>query len=288
MKPLKALAPEMAKNIAFILCDLDDTLTLDGRLPAASYAGLERLSQDGKKVVVVTGRPAGWCDMMARFWPVDGVVGENGAFYFRYVRDENRFVRRFLFDDAERARDRAKLAGFFAELRKTYPQLQLASDQDFRISDIAIDICEDVEPLSKDIVRDIVVRLEALGATVKVSSIHVNAWIGAFDKLSMLTRFLKDEFGVSEDAAKESVLYVGDSPNDEPMFAHFTHTVGVRNIENFASEMTHLPQYVTRAEGGHGFLEIAQLLTQTPVAASSALATAKRERNRRSFLPRRR
>jgi HAD superfamily hydrolase (TIGR01484 family) len=284
MQPLKALPSDIARQIAFVLSDLDDTLTLEGRLPAVSYAGLERLAQDGKKIVIVTGRPAGWCDMIARFWPVDGVVGENGAFYFRYVRDENRMVRTFLHDDETRAKDRVTLAGFFEELRKVHPQLKLASDQAFRISDIAIDICEDVDPLSKEVVQDVVKRLEGMGATVKVSSIHINAWIGKFDKLSMIERFLQDEFGIGTVVAREVVLYAGDSPNDEPMFAAFTHTVGVANIENFAAEMTHLPAYVTRGEGGLGFLEIAQALA----AASAPALMAQRERSRRSSLPRRR
>lgn len=282
MKPLKAFSPGIAGQIEFVLCDLDDTLTLAGRLPAASYAGLERLAKAGKKVVVVTGRPAGWCDMIARFWPVEGVVGENGAFYFRYFPSENRMVRRFLFDDEKRARDKKQLAKFFVKLRKKYPQLTLASDQEFRISDIAIDICEDVPPLSKETVNDIVAQLRKMGATVKVSSIHVNAWIGAFDKLSMIAKFLRNEFKLSKADAKMRALYVGDSPNDEPMFRFFEHTVGVRNIENFAAEMRSLPQYVTRAEGGHGFLELARTLT------NAATPVGPRERTRRSSSPRRR
>lgn len=283
MKPLKALSPDIAGKIDYVLCDLDDTLTLNGRLPAASYAGLEQLAQAGKKVIIVTGRPAGWCDMIARFWPVEGVVGENGAFYFRYLAAENRMVRNFLVGEKRRERDRAKLAAFFAEMRKAYPKIRLASDQAFRVSDIAIDICEDVVPLSRDIVLDIVSKLEKRGATVKVSSIHINAWIGEFDKLSMLCTLLKDEFKLSAAKAKKCALYVGDSPNDEPMFAFFPHTVGVRNVENFVSEMRSLPRYITRAEGGLGFLELARVLVRAAVPLSPTHG-----RSRRYSLPRRR
>ena len=288
MKPLSAFSPDIGGRIEFVLCDLDDTLTTGGKLPAASYAGLEQLAQIGKKVVIVTGRPAGWCDMIARFWPVEGVVGENGAFYFRYLPAENRMVRNFLFDEKKRAADRARLARFFAKLRKKYPELKPASDQAFRVSDIAIDICEDVEPLPKEIVNEVVTRLRKMGATVKVSSIHVNAWIGAFDKLSMLLKFLRAEFRVAKADAKIHALYVGDSPNDEPMFGFFAHSVGVRNVENFAGEMRKLPQYITRAEGGHGFLELARALAQRPVAAAPVPLIPPRERSRRSSSPRRR
>jgi HAD superfamily hydrolase (TIGR01484 family) len=283
MKPLKALSPDIAGRIDYVLCDLDDTLTLNGRLPAASYSGLEQLSQAGKKVIIVTGRPAGWCDMIARFWPVEGVVGENGAFYFRYLEAENRMIRNFLVDEKKRERDRAKLSALFSELRKAYPKIRLASDQAFRVSDIAIDICEDVVPLSKDVVLDIVKKLETRGATVKVSSIHINAWFGQFDKLSMLRTFLNDAFKLGAEKSKKCTLYVGDSPNDEPMFAFFPHTVGVRNIENFSAQMRHLPHYVTRAEGGLGFLELARALVRAEAPPSPT-----RGRNRRYSSPRRR
>jgi len=283
MKPLRTLSPDIVENIDFVFCDLDDTLTLNGRLPAASYAGLEKLAQAGKKIIVVTGRPAGWCDMIARFWPVEGVVGENGAFYFRYLRSENRMVRKFLFGEKKREHDRTKLAALFAELRKSFPKLKLASDQIFRVSDIAIDICEDVPPLPKDVVQDVVLKLEKRGASVKVSSIHINAWIGKFNKLSMLSTFLQDEFKLGAAKAKKCALYIGDSPNDEPMFEFFSHTVGVRNIEKFVSEMHALPKYVTRAEGGLGFLELANVLTRGQAPLSPV-----RGSNRRSSSPRRR
>ena len=67
-----------------MLADIDDTLTTHGKLTAAAYAALERLQRAGKLVIPITGRPAGWCDHIARMWPVDAVVGENGAFYMRY------------------------------------------------------------------------------------------------------------------------------------------------------------------------------------------------------------
>ncbi len=258
VKPLSAFVAAAARGVDFLLCDLDDTLTTEGKLPASSYAGLEKLKKAGKRVIVVTGRPAGWCDMIARFWPVDGVVGENGAFYVRHVG--GRMVRRFRYSDAQRAVHRKRLQRLFRNVRKHHPKLCLASDQPFRISDIAIDICEDVSPLKKQVVQDVVARLARLGATVKVSSIHINAWIGAFDKLSMIRTMLKDEFGVGPDAAQRRVVYVGDSPNDEPMFAFFRHTVGVRNVERFLPELKHPPAYITRTPGGDGFLEVARLL----------------------------
>ena len=76
MRPLGDMDDRALAECSVVLTDIDDTLTTDGRLSAAAYAALERLSLAGLAVVPITGRPAGWCDMIARFWPVAGVVGD--------------------------------------------------------------------------------------------------------------------------------------------------------------------------------------------------------------------
>ena len=87
MRPLEEMPAEARRDVAVVLTDIDDTLTDHGRLPARAYVALERLKLAGFIVAPITGRPAGWCDLIARQWPVDGVVGENGAFYFRHDVD---------------------------------------------------------------------------------------------------------------------------------------------------------------------------------------------------------
>jgi hydroxymethylpyrimidine pyrophosphatase-like HAD family hydrolase len=109
MRPVSDLPAEVARNLVGLFTDIDDTITTEGRLPAAAYGALERLHEAGLKVVPITGRPAGWCDMVARFWPVDGVVGENGAFYFRYDHTARRMIRHFAASPAERAGNRRRL-----------------------------------------------------------------------------------------------------------------------------------------------------------------------------------
>ena len=86
MQPIDKFPKEIAQNIACVFTDIDDTLTTEGLLPACAYEALEALTRAGIHVAPITGRPAGWCDMIARLWPVAGVVGENGAFYFSYER----------------------------------------------------------------------------------------------------------------------------------------------------------------------------------------------------------
>src|SRR5205814_7021246 len=128
----KPLAELPATGTRALLFDIDDTLTTDGKLTAEAYAALERLHRTGKSTVAVTGRPAGWCDHIARMWPVDAVVGENGAFYFRYDRDLRTLTRRFAVGEEERASRRATLAGLAREIGAAVRGCGTASDQPYR------------------------------------------------------------------------------------------------------------------------------------------------------------
>ena len=251
------------RRVDVVLTDIDDTLTLHGRLPAVAYAAMEQLSAAGFKVVPITGRPAGWCDHIARMWPVDGVVGENGAFWFRHDADARRLVRRFLVDDATRRANRQRLDAIAVRILAEVPGCALASDQLYREADLAIDFCEDVAPLPDAEVARIVALFEAAGCTAKVSSIHVNGWFGRYDKLTMTRLFLSEALGIDLDADPLRFVFVGDSPNDQPMFAFFPASVGVANLRRFLPALTCPPRWLTTAGGGQGFAELARLLLNT-------------------------
>lgn len=260
MQPLRTMEPGTFSEIRYILTDIDDTLTLAGKLPATAYSGLWRLATAGYQVIPVTGRPAGWCDLIARQWPVAGVVGENGALYFRY--DERRKVmqRRYWKTTAERAADRKRLESIREEVLRSVPGCAVAADQAYREADLAIDFCEDVAPLDREEVQAIVDCFVRNGAIAKISSIHVNGWFGDYDKLAMSRRFCSDIFAVDIDKNRHQILYVGDSPNDAPMFGFFPHSVGVANILNFTEQLEHQPAWVTEQEGGDGFAELTDAL----------------------------
>jgi HAD superfamily hydrolase (TIGR01484 family) len=258
MTPVSDMPAATARALTTILCDIDDTLTTDGRLPASAYAALERLQNAGLRVVPVTGRPAGWCDHIARMWPVDGIVGENGAFAFRYDAASRRMQRSYWRSGDERRADRERLDAIAREVLSHVPGAAISADQAYREADLAIDFCEDVDPLPAEAITDIVRIFEAAGAVAKISSIHVNGWFGDYDKLSMSRRFLADAFGIDIDRDGSKVAFAGDSPNDEPMFAFFENGVGVANIRTFTDRMTHLPRWITSAEGGQGFAEFAE------------------------------
>ena len=261
MRPLGLFPTQDARKIRFVLADLDDTLTLEGRLLSASLAAMEELEEAGIQVVAVTGRPAGWCDHMARMWPISGVVGENGAFYFRYDRSRKKMFRRFWMPEAQRAEGRRKLMELKDRILAEVPGAAVSADQDFRISDLAVDFCEDVPPLPReDVLRIRKIFLDA-GAQAKISSIHVNGWFGDFDKLSMTKVFFREVFHSDlDEEGKERALFVGDSPNDAPMFGFFPNAVGVANVRDFDGLLEKEPAWVTEAPGGLGFRALADFL----------------------------
>lgn len=248
------------RGIRGVLTDIDDTLSTHGRLGADAYAAMERLRAAGKLVIPITGRPAGWCDHIARMWPVDAVVGENGALYMHHDDARRKLVARFAASAAERAANRVRLVAIGAAILSAVPGAALASDQHYRESDLAIDFCEDVPALPREDVDRIVALMEGEGMTAKVSSIHVNGWFGAYDKLAMTRTLLAEVFAVDLDAQRGQFVFVGDSPNDAPMFGYFPNSVGVANVRPFLDRIATPPTFITRGEAGAGFVELTDYL----------------------------
>jgi HAD superfamily hydrolase (TIGR01484 family) len=254
MKPLRELPAEACRALRGVLCDLDDTLTDGGRLVAAAFGALWRARDAGLRVVVVTGRPAGWVDHLARMWPVDAVVGENGAFYF--YMDGGVMRRRWVDDEPTRARNRERLAVLARSIPAEVPGSAVASDQFCRATDLAIDFCEDVPPLPLEAADRILEAFRRAGATAKISSIHVNGWFGDYDKLRCCELLARERWGEGLAAERERYVYCGDSPNDTPMFAFFPLATGVANVADLADRIEHLPAFVTPSRGGEGFAEL--------------------------------
>jgi len=260
MKPINQFPDGARRRIRYILTDIDDTLTLQGRMLSAAFEAMERLQQAGLRVVPITGRPAGWCDHIARMWPVDGLVGENGAFYFSYDAASKKMRRRYWKPASERTEDRRRLDRVQKTILSAVPGCRVASDQAYREADLAIDFCEDVPPLPMEEVEKIVRCFEQAGARAKISSIHVNGWFGRYDKLSMTRILFEEIFQSPLEAVRDTVVFCGDSPNDAPMFAYFPNAVGVANVLHFKDRLSSRPAWVTRGEGGLGFAEMAHML----------------------------
>ena len=262
MQPLSAFPIARRARIRVVFTDIDDTLSTAGVLTAEAYSAMERLQQAGIPVIPITGRPAGWCDHIARMWPVAAVVGENGAFYFHYDRVAGRLRRRFLQRSAARASARRRLDALRERILHEVTGTAVASDQPYREADLAIDYCEDVTPLPLAQAERIVQIAVEAGASARISSIHVNIWFGDYSKLSMTRMLMQERFEQDIAADASAYVFVGDSPNDVPMFEFFPNSVGVANVREFVGRMQALPAYVTERRGGAGFAQLAASLIE--------------------------
>lgn len=259
-RPLAALRRARPRTAALFF-DIDDTLTTHGKLGVAAYAALWRAREAGLLTVPVTGRPAGWCDHIARVWPVSGVVGENGACAFWH--DGKKLRRLDVASAVARAKNRRRLDALARSILRAVPGSGIASDQPYREYDLAIDYCEDVRRLGRPAVEKIVGAFARAGATAKVSSIHVNGWFGRYDKLSMAERFAREVLGFEPGVGWARAAFVGDSPNDQPMFGAFACSIGVANVRPFLKDLTAPPKFITRRAGGEGFAEAVASLGPT-------------------------
>lgn len=258
MQPIASLSVAALRRVRGVLTDIDGTLTTDGALPAATYAALDRLKRAGLHVIPVTGRCIAWAEILTRLWPVDAIIGENGAFYC-HLR-EGKLVTRYLDDAETRARNLARIRTLGDEIVRAVPGCALASDQAWHAADLAVDHAEDVPKLPADAVARIAAMMTEAGMTATVSSIHVNGWFGAHDKLSMSRLCVRELLGGDIDADGGEWLFIGDSANDAAMFGHFPLSVGVANVREILPLLPAAPAYVTEAACGEGFAEMAALL----------------------------
>jgi HAD superfamily hydrolase (TIGR01484 family) len=241
-------------SVKFLLADMDETLTYRGRLAAATYSALERLQERGIRVIPVTAAPAGWCDQMARMWPVDGVIGENGGLFFQRASDGHDLHRRF-WHTHEQDAVWVRLQAIAREVQARVPKAVLASDQPFRLTSLAF-----AQPRCVETRQALVEALRQAGADVTLNNLWVLGWLGGYDKLSMSRRILSEVYALDIDAHPEAVLYTGDSTNDGPMFEFFPHTVGVSTVRDCLSQLAKAPAWITQGPGGAGFVEAVDAL----------------------------
>ena len=257
MRPAHELANEGIERIRYVCTDIDDTLTCEGKLHANVYRALWDLCDAGINVIPVTGRPAGWCDLIARQWPVEAVVGENGAFAFYMERGK----LKQLFHPSVVPDEIPKRLHLIRErVLSRIPGSRVAKDQFSRMFDLAIDFREEPPDLGFETAERIAVVCEEMGATAKISSIHVNIWFGDYSKVDMIEHYLATRRGVDPVMQKQVVIYCGDSPNDAPMFERFPLSCGVANIRPLLHLVKHPPAFVTEGSHGDGFVELAGTL----------------------------
>lgn len=278
MKPLKNWPLPERRQITGIFTDIDDTLTTDGAITTDALQAMADLSDAGLHVIPITGRPIGWCAPLAHgdaargimAWPVDAIVAENGGLAFApEIADKNSLQRLSVLPSqlskiyqqsaATRAENRLRMQAVTAQVLRQVPRAKVSQDSCGRETDMAIDHSE-FASLSRAEIGQVRLIMQAAGMNATVSSIHINGWFGAHNKLEGARWMVRELFGRALDGELARWVYVGDSSNDQIMFQHFANSVGVANIRRFEAELLHPPRYITQAARGAGFAEVAQAI----------------------------
>ena len=210
-------------------------------------------------VIPITGRSVGWSIPFAATWPVNAMVAENGAVALLHDAMQNQVNKIYQQDLATRTHNFQEMQRIVKRVLKEIPGTVMSQDSHGRETDIAFDHSE-FHHLTQERIQQAVALLKAEGMTATVSSIHINGWFGDHNKWHGAQWILKELTGRDLKQELDQWVYVGDSTNDQVMFEHFTHSVGVANIRNFEKEMKHLPDYVAQQERGAGFAEVVGLL----------------------------
>ncbi len=253
-RPLAELPIADLRAVWGVMTDIDDTLTREAEIEPPALAALAALARAGIPVVAITGRPLGWSEPFARAWPVAAIAAENGG--AAWVRHGHSVLAEYAQDEPTRAACALKLRKVAAKILREVPGASLARDSAGRVTDIAIDHAEHTLLPAAGIAQ-VVAIMEASGMTATVSSIHVNGWFGTHDKWSAAVWMVRRLFGRDLHAEAARWIYVGDSTNDQLMFGRFPLAVGVANLMHFAHALHTWPAYITQAERGQGFAEVA-------------------------------
>lgn len=273
LRPLAAW--QVPGALAGVFTDIDDTLTTEGAITPEALAALGDLQAAGLAVVAITGRPVGWSEAIAAPWPVDAIVAENGAVALvpenmhenglqRLSGKPRKLSKIYQQDAATRSAQHARMHEVLARIEAQVPGARRAQDSAGRECDIAIDHSEFTQ-LPQAAIERCAALMRAAGMTATVSSIHINGWFGAHDKWEGARWIARTLWGRELAGEVDRWVYVGDSTNDQVMFEHFPHSVGVANIARFVPQLAHLPRYVTQGARGAGFAELARhLLARGP------------------------
>ena len=266
MLPLNAWPSSARGRITGVLTDIDDTLTTEGAITPDALNALGALRAAGLSVIAITGRPVGWSEPFAIRWPVDAIVAENGAVLLQntskkglqrneYGREQ--LLKSYQLSDSERRENCARMQRIGQRILRDVPGTGLARDSAGRETDMAIDHSEFTRlPVEK--IAQVVAIMQSEGMTATVSSIHINGWFGAHNKLTGARWAVRELFGRDLNTEMNHWVYVGDSTNDQLMFEAFAQSVGVANVRRFESQLATLPRFITDEERGAGFAEVAK------------------------------
>jgi HAD superfamily hydrolase (TIGR01484 family) len=255
--------PQRLRGVQGVLTDIDDTLTTEGVIPLGVVAALAALRVAGLPVIAVTGRPMGWSRPIVEEIPLAAVVAENGS--VALYRDEGGLHVEYVDPESVRSANAIRLRAVAARIVAEVPGATLARDSAGRVTDIAIDHSE-FTTLDPTRIAQVAALMRNEGMNATVSSIHINGWYGSHTKLSGAAWIVRRLLGRDLEAERDAWLYVGDSTNDELMFAAFPLSVGVANLADFADRLQQWPAFIARHDRGRGFVEVAEALLSARAA----------------------
>lgn len=242
--------PTSFRNIRVVATDMDGTLTREGKFSAQLLNGLSQLRQAGFQVLIVTGRSAGWVNGLVSYLPVAGAIAENGGLYYPSADQYD-----ILPSIADIAQHRQQLATTFQRLKRTQANLKESLDNQFRLTDWTFDVAG----LSQDELERLRYLCEADHWSFTYSTVQCHIKVKGQDKSHALVHVLETHF---PDVTSESVLTIGDSPNDESLFNQdiFPQSIGVANVRHYLKQLTHQPTYMTSLPEVDGFNEVVRSL----------------------------
>jgi HAD superfamily hydrolase (TIGR01484 family) len=261
--PLADAPADQLRAATRLYFDVDDTLTFEGLLPPTAILALHRAKDAGLSLVAVTGRSAAWGEMMFRVFPLDAVIAETGAVCLFTTAAGTADVLHAEPDEATRRGNAERRERVARRVLASVPAARLALDNIGRQYDTAFDLIEDGPLVEEKDAARIRAILDDEGITWAQSSVHINAWIGHFDKASMVDRYLREVEQTSLEEAAATLVYAGDSTNDGAMFCRTPLSVGVANIAPHLDKLAangQAPAFITEGKGGFGFAELVDRL----------------------------
>jgi HAD superfamily hydrolase (TIGR01484 family) len=250
LQPIAQLA-SLRSPIRLVASDMDGTLTIEEKFTPEMLVGMQRLSDRGIPMLIVTGRSAGWVSGIAHYLPIVGAIAENGGLFYQGAESH------LLVPIANVEEHRQQLRAMFQKLQAQFSGLQESKDNRFRLTDWTFDVAG----LSTEQLRSMAEQCQAAGWSFTYSTVQCHIKLPMQDKANGLQQVLQQFF---PKISLEQVVSLGDSPNDESLFA-LPHSVGVANVQSYLTQMQHLPKFLTSAAEGAGFCELVELLCQRPL-----------------------
>lgn len=249
-------AHDALKSIAMVASDMDGTMTRDGHFSRELFEALSLIKSVGVRVLLVTGRSAGWVNALASLLPIDGAIAENGGLFFPC--DEESSGIELLPLRGSRTEHKNALRKMFLILQTSFPEITEAPDNAFRITDWTFSV--------NNLASHQLIKMKEICAEhdwdFTYSNVQCHITPPAQNKAQGVLAVL--QIAPNLRFRSEQVLTIGDSPNDESFFnsSFFPTSVGVANVQKYIDRMSYNPQFVTEKSECDGFVEIARALAR--------------------------